>query len=64
LAASNLGDSAAMMSAVGNDVGFKHVFVRQAIAQVRAANSLVGVSTSCNSENLLADTRWSAGSTA
>ena len=25
-----------MMTAVGNDVGFKHVFVRQVIAQARA----------------------------
>lgn len=54
LPARNLADDAAMLTAVGNDVGFKHVFVRQVIAQVRAGDALIGVSTSGNSENLLA----------
>ena len=54
LPARNLSDDAAMLTAVGNDVGFKHVFVRQVIAQVRAGDALIGVSTSGNSENLLA----------
>jgi D-sedoheptulose 7-phosphate isomerase len=54
LAATNLADNFAMITAVGNDVGFKHVFLRQVIAQVRAGDGLVGVSTSGNSENLLA----------
>jgi D-sedoheptulose 7-phosphate isomerase len=54
LAARNLADDVAMLTAVGNDVGFKHVFVRQVIAQVRAGDALIGVSTSGNSENLLA----------
>ena len=54
LPARNLADDVAMLTAVGNDVGFKHVFVRQVIAQVRAGDALIGVSTSGNSENLLA----------
>jgi D-sedoheptulose 7-phosphate isomerase len=54
LAATNLSDNVAVITAVGNDVGFKHVFVRQVIAQVRSGDGLVGISTSGNSENLLA----------
>lgn len=42
-----------MMTAVANDVGFKHVFVRQLIAQARAGDGLVGISTSGNSDNLV-----------
>ena len=54
LAATNLADNIAVITAVGNDVGFKHVFLRQVIAQVRAGDGLIGISTSGNSENLLA----------
>jgi D-sedoheptulose 7-phosphate isomerase len=54
LAATNLSDNVAVITAVGNDVGFKHVFVRQIIAQVRGGDGLIGISTSGNSENLLA----------
>ena len=54
LAATNLADNIAVITAVGNDVGFKHVFLRQVIAQVRACDGLIGISTSGNSENLLA----------
>jgi len=43
-----------MLTAVGNDVGFRHVFVRQLIAWARAGDALIGVSTSGNSANLLA----------
>jgi D-sedoheptulose 7-phosphate isomerase len=35
-------------------VGFDHVFVRQLIAQARRGDALIGVSTSGNSDNLLA----------
>jgi D-sedoheptulose 7-phosphate isomerase len=42
-----------MMTAVANDVGFKHVFVRQLIAQARAGDGLIGISTSGNSDNLV-----------
>jgi D-sedoheptulose 7-phosphate isomerase len=50
----NLGADIAMISAVGNDVGFDHVFVRQLIAHARRGDALIGVSTSGNSDNLLA----------
>src|SRR4029079_1854213 len=42
-----------MMTAVANDVGFANVFVRQIIAQGRAGDALIGLSTSGCSENLL-----------
>jgi D-sedoheptulose 7-phosphate isomerase len=42
-----------MMTAVANDVGFQHVFVRQMIAQARPGDGLVGLSTSGNSDNLV-----------
>jgi len=54
LAAVNLSADTAMLTAVGNDVGFAHVFVRQVIAQARRGDGLIGISTSGNSENLLA----------
>ncbi|QBR70087.1 phosphoheptose isomerase [Beijerinckiaceae bacterium] len=54
LAAINLVADLAMISAVGNDVGFDHVFVRQIIAQGKAGDALIGISTSGNSTNLIA----------
>src|SRR5262249_39397649 len=54
LPAVTLAADIAMISAVGNDVGFDHVFVRQLIAQARRGDALIGVSTSGNSGNLLA----------
>jgi D-sedoheptulose 7-phosphate isomerase len=42
-----------MITAVGNDVGFDHVFVRQIIAQGRPGDGLIGISTSGNSANLV-----------
>lgn len=54
LAAINLVADLAMISAVGNDVGFDLVFVRQLIAQGRAGDALIGFSTSGNSGNLIA----------
>jgi D-sedoheptulose 7-phosphate isomerase len=54
LAAINLVADLAMISAVGNDLGFEHVFVRQLVAQGRAGDGLIGISTSGNSENLVA----------
>ena len=44
LAAINLVADIAMISAVGNDVGFEHVFVRQVIAQARRGDGLIGIS--------------------
>jgi D-sedoheptulose 7-phosphate isomerase len=43
----------AMLSAVGNDVGFEHVFLRQVIAHGRRGDGLIGFSTSGNSASLL-----------
>lgn len=54
LAAVNLANDLAMLSAVGNDVGFAQVFARQIEALARAGDGLIGISTSGNSENLLA----------
>ncbi len=54
LAAVNLGTDLAQMTAVGNDVGFAHVFARALSAQARRGDALIGFSTSGNSENLLA----------
>jgi len=42
-----------MMTAVSNDVGFDHVFVRQVIAQAKPGDGLIGISTSGNSDNLI-----------
>ena len=54
LAAINLTADVAFISAVANDVGFEHVFVRQLVAMGRKGDALVGFSTSGNSTNLLA----------
>ncbi len=54
LAAMNLVMDQAMVSAVANDVGVKHVFVRQLEAHAAPGDGLIGFSTSGNSENLLA----------
>lgn len=54
LTAINLAADIAMVSAVANDVGFEHVFVRQLVAQGRRGDALIGISTSGNSPNLIA----------
>ncbi len=54
LSAINLTADIAMVSAVGNDVGFAHVFVRQLISLARQGDGLIGFSTSGNSPNLIA----------
>ena len=54
LSAIDLTADTAMLTAVGNDVGFKHVFLRQLTARARAGDGLIGLSTSGNSDNLLA----------
>ena len=54
LTAINLGADTAMMTAVGNDVGFEHIYLRQLIALARTGDGLIGISTSGHSENLLA----------
>jgi D-sedoheptulose 7-phosphate isomerase len=54
LAAVDLTADVAMISAVANDVGFEHVFVRQLVAHARPGDALIGISTSGSSANLLA----------
>jgi D-sedoheptulose 7-phosphate isomerase len=53
LAAINLVADIAVVTAVGNDVGFEHVFSRQIVAQGKAGDGLVGFSTSGNSANVV-----------
>lgn len=53
LPAMNLCIDTAMISAVSNDLGVKHIFVRQINAHGRKGDCLVGFSTSGNSENLM-----------
>jgi D-sedoheptulose 7-phosphate isomerase len=48
-----LANDLAMVTAVGNDVGFSHVFTRQIIALGAAGDILLGISTSGNSANLV-----------
>jgi D-sedoheptulose 7-phosphate isomerase len=54
LPAVNLAADTAMISAVANDVGVEHVFVRQLLAHGRRGDALIGISTSGNSANLIA----------
>ncbi|GAB5468365.1 MAG: SIS domain-containing protein [Rhodospirillales bacterium] len=54
LPARNLAADLAVMTAVGNDLGFAHVYRRQILAHGRAGDGLIGISTSGNSENLVA----------
>jgi D-sedoheptulose 7-phosphate isomerase len=53
LPAINLVADDAMLTAVGNDVGFEHIFARQVIALGQPGDGLIGFSTSGNSRNLL-----------
>jgi len=54
LPAVNLSQDMAMITAVANDVGFVHVYTRQVLAHLGERDCLVGISTSGNSDNLLA----------
>jgi D-sedoheptulose 7-phosphate isomerase len=54
LPATSLVADPAMLSAVANDVGVRQVFVRPLIALARRGDALLVISTSGNSENLLA----------
>lgn len=53
LPAHNLAQDMAMLTAVGNDVGFDEVFARQMPGLVKAGDVVLGVSTSGNSRNVL-----------
>jgi D-sedoheptulose 7-phosphate isomerase len=54
LPAFNMVMDSAMLSAVANDVGAKHIYVRQLDAHAGKLDGLIGFSTSGNSENLIA----------
>jgi len=54
LPAINLLSDMAVTSAVANDVGFKHIYVRQLCAHGQQGDGLMGFSTSGNSDNLIA----------
>jgi len=54
LTAVNLACDMAMITAVGNDVGFGHIFLRQLIALARRGDGVIGFSTSGSSDNMLA----------
>lgn len=53
LPARDLVDDSAVLTALGNDVGFSLIFSRQLIAHARPGDIAVGFSTSGNSEDLL-----------
>jgi D-sedoheptulose 7-phosphate isomerase len=53
LRARSLVDDSAVLTALGNDVGFELVFSRQLIAHASGADVVIGLSTSGNSRNLL-----------
>jgi D-sedoheptulose 7-phosphate isomerase len=53
LAALDLSSDVAMLTAVGNDIGYDHVFVRQLVALGRPGDCLLGLSTSGTSRSLL-----------
>lgn len=53
LPARSLAEDQAVMTALGNDVGFELVFSRQLIAHGRASDVAMGFSTSGNSDNLM-----------
>lgn len=53
LPARSLADDQAVLTALGNDVGFELVFSRQLIAHGRPDDVAMGFSTSGNSENLM-----------
>ncbi|MGH9107883.1 MAG: D-sedoheptulose-7-phosphate isomerase [Acidimicrobiales bacterium] len=53
LPAMSLAEDLAVLTALGNDVGFELVFSRQIIAHARPGDIALGISTSGNSANLL-----------
>jgi D-sedoheptulose 7-phosphate isomerase len=54
LPAINLAMDTAMITAVANDIGVRHLFTRQVEAHGSPGDGLIGFSTSGNSENLMA----------
>lgn len=54
LAAIALTTDTSMLTAIGNDYGYEHVFARQLEANGRAGDVFIGISTSGNSKNVIA----------
>ena len=54
LPAMNLAMDTAMMTAVANDIGVRHLFTRQVEAHGSPGDGLIGFSTSGNSDNIMA----------
>lgn len=54
LPALSLADNTAALSAIGNDYGYQHTFSRQIRGLGRSGDALVALSTSGNSENVVA----------
>lgn len=54
LTAVNLAGDMAMVTAVANDIGIGHIFLRQLIALARGGDGVIGFSTSGSSENIMA----------
>jgi D-sedoheptulose 7-phosphate isomerase len=50
----DLTEDTAILTALGNDIGFENVFARQVIAHGRAGDALLAISTSGGSGNVLA----------
>lgn len=61
VAARSLGEDPAILTALGNDVGFELVFSRQLIAHAQTGDVAIGFSTSGTSRNLLAAFETAAG---
>jgi D-sedoheptulose 7-phosphate isomerase len=54
LPALSLATDTSMLTAIGNDYGYEHLFRRQLEAQARAGDLFVGITTSGRSKNILA----------
>lgn len=59
---SSLSDSAAVLSAIGNDFGFEHVFERQLEGRLREGDVVFAISVSGNSPNVLRAARLARAS--
>ncbi|MCQ2065730.1 MAG: D-sedoheptulose 7-phosphate isomerase [Bacteroidaceae bacterium] len=51
--AHSLSTDTSVMTAIGNDIGFKYMFARQIQAQGSKGDVFIGISTSGNSENIV-----------
>jgi D-sedoheptulose 7-phosphate isomerase len=54
----SLGDNAAIVTALANDLGYEHIFSEQLVNLIRAGDVLIAVSASGNSPNIVAAIRY------